>query len=93
MAEVALERPGVASGSEGPAVSTIDRIVRDLRKHAQPLPEPEYLCAACKDTGWIETDDGLEDGKRVRSAQEARCTSLAHQVKKSVKAPTIERFS
>ncbi len=73
----------------------VDRAVRNLR--AAPVfpeqPEPEYLCAACCDTGFIEVDDGLEDGRRVRAPQVARCGSIAHTRPLPRSEPTPERFS
>jgi hypothetical protein len=73
----------------------LERFLERL-KAQPPMPEPavEYLCAACEDTGWVEVDDGLEDGRRVRSATEARCTSLVHERKPAREVQsTPERFS
>lgn len=75
-------------------MNALERIFERLKSEASdPEPEPEYTCAACKDTGWVEVDDGLEDGKRVRSPKDARCTSLAHIKPVSPAPSTAERFS
>ncbi len=73
-------------------MSSVTRILDYLQANMTDEPEPEYLCAACKDTTWVETDDGLEDGRRVRSPKAARCTSLLHQ-RAVPSEPTPERFS
>lgn len=68
------------------------RAVQSFREGATG-PEPEYRCAACSDTGWVEVDDGLEDGRRVRAPREARCTSIAHERVAVRVESTPERFS
>jgi hypothetical protein len=73
-------------------VNRLEQLLAELKAHPQPEEPVEYLCAACRDTGYVETDDGLEDGKRVRAPQVARCTSIAHErVVRHVE--TVERFS
>ena len=74
-------------------MNNITRIVDYLKAHGDNTPEPVFVCAACEDTGWVEVDDGLVEGRRVRAPQVARCTSLLHQRKPVVVAPTPERFS
>lgn len=72
----------------------LERFLEKLKSEPPlPEPDPEYLCAACKDTGWVEVDDGLDDGRRVRAPVEARCTSLIHSRRPVVAEPTPERFS
>jgi hypothetical protein len=73
----------------------LERFLERL-KAQPPMPEPavEYLCAACSDTGWVEVDSGVEDGRRVRAATEARCTSIVHERKPVREVPqSAERFS
>jgi hypothetical protein len=73
-------------------VSDIESVVTYLRAHAEPEEPVEFACAACEDTGYVEVDDGLEDGRRVRAPQVARCGSIAHErVTRHVE--TVERFS
>lgn len=70
-----------------------DRVVTYLRAHAEPEEPVEYLCSACSDTGFVEVDDGLEDGRRVRAPQVARCTSVVHTRPRVAAEPIAERFS
>lgn len=52
-----------------------------------------YVCEPCQDSGWVLVDDGIEDGKRVRSATSKRCeASVHHRPKEIVRERTGEVF-
>ena len=49
-------------------------LAEKIRSRVDPGYEPTFLCrGGCGDTGWIEVDDGLRDGKRVAAPTVRRC--------------------
>lgn len=67
-------------------------LMEKLKANPAPVKPESFVCAACRDTGWVDVDDGLEDGRRVRAATSARCTSMVHQRVKPARS-NEERFS
>lgn len=58
----------------GQVDQTMSRVLASIKSRVDPTYERTYRCpGGCEDTGWVEVDDGLEDGKRVRSPSVRRC--------------------
>lgn len=55
--------------------ATMTRILAGIKSRVDPTYERTFKCSGgCEDTGWVETDDGLdENGKRLRSPVVRRC--------------------
>lgn len=68
------------SDDERTAGDDLQRLVERMREKAPPAePEPAYVCAACKDTGLVYTDEGVDDdGRRVKARTGYPCSSLVH---------------
>lgn len=64
--------------------ATSQRILADVRKRVDPTFVRTFRCrGGCEDSGWVESDDGLDErGKRVKSPSMRRCSQCGGQYSK-----------
>lgn len=66
-------------------MSDLERVLKFIEERPRAdVPEPEYVCAECNDTGLIEVFDGINnEGKRVSAPVILYCDAAVHHPKRA----------